>query len=224
VSPPDGARGDAIQITASGFAAGETVTASLVHEPGPKNLKQKKKGKQGKKSKGKKNQRGKDNQAIMTLGAASVAPAGTAALTFTVPAETPLGRHRLDVVGSEGTRASTSFAVLPGASRTAAERTSGASGAADASGESPSDGSNPSAPAGDGPEHVLLPPEERTLVTALPKRKPGKSGDRAGRDDNDNGNGKQKPKHKNKQARVGEHRPNRQRRRLSRQDSNDESP
>jgi hypothetical protein len=120
-----------------------------------------------------------------------------------------LGRHRLEVIGTEGTRASTTFAVLPGAPRTAAaERASGPGDAPDTSGGTPPDNAIPSAPTGNGPEQALPPPEESDITTAPPKRKSGKSRDRADRDDKD----EHKAKHKAKQARNNERRSKRQRR------------
>jgi hypothetical protein len=209
LSPPEAARGDAVQITASGFASGETITASLVQEQKPKTKNKKKNGKKGKK--GKRGKRPQQPRRVLTLESASATAEGTAILTFTVPEDAPLGRHRLDVVGSEGTRASATFAVLPAAPRTAAvERASSQSDAPDSlngNGASPGN-ADPSAPAGNGPEPALLPPEGSSLAAAPSKRKPGKSRDRAGRDDNDND--KQKAKHKTKQARIDERRSKRQ--------------
>jgi hypothetical protein len=208
LSPPEGARGEAVQLTASGFAPGETVTVSLVQEEKPKTKKKKKK-KKGKK--GKRSKRPQQPQRVMTLNSASATAAGIATLTFTVPVDAPLGRLRLDVIGTEGTRASTTFAVLPGAPRTAAaERASGPGDAPDTSDGTPPDNANPSAPTGNGPEQALPPPEESDITTAAPKRKSGKSRDRADRDDNDKD--EHKAKHKTKQARNNERRSKRQRR------------
>jgi hypothetical protein len=210
LSPPDGARGEAVQLTASGFAAGETVTASLVQEQTTR----KKSGKKGKQSKkGKRGKRRQQPQRVTTLNTASVTAQGTATLIFTVPANVPLGRHRLDLVGSEGTHASTTFTVLSGQPRTAAaERASNSDDAADTSEAMASDTPDQSPPATSGPDQALLPSESGTLATGPPKRKPGKSHDRA-TSDNDNKKEKHKTQHKKRQARADDRRHKRRRRR-----------
>jgi hypothetical protein len=210
LSPPDGARGEAVQLTATGFAAGETVTASLVQEQTTR----KKSGKKGKQSKkGKRGKRRQQPQRVTTLNTASVTAQGTAILVFTVPADAPLGRHRLDLVGSEGTRASTAFTVLPGQPRTAAaERAANADDAADTSEGMASDTPTESPPPTGGPDQARLPSESGTLATGPPKRKPGKSHDRA-TSDNDNKKEKHKTQHKKRQARADDRRHKRRRRR-----------
>ncbi|HET6345203.1 MAG TPA: hypothetical protein VFH51_09725, partial [Myxococcota bacterium] len=207
LSPPNGARGEAVQLTASGFAAGETVTASLVQEQKTQKNKSGKKGKKGKRGK-----RRQQPQQVTKLSTASVTAQGTATMTFNVPMDAPLGRHRLDLVGWEGTRASTAFTVLSGQPRTAAGRASNPDDAADASEGMPSDTPDQSPPASSGPDQALLPSEGGPLAAGPPKRKPGKNHDRTNRGD-DNKNKKQKTQHKKKQARIDDRRHKRRRRR-----------
>jgi hypothetical protein len=206
LSPPNGARGEAVQLTASGFAAGETVTASLVQEQKTQKNKSGKKGRKGKRGK-----RRQQPQQVTKLSTASVTAQGTASMTFTVPKDAPLGRHRLDLVGSEGTRASTTFTVLSGQPRTAAAgRASNPDDAADASEGMASDTPDQSPPATSGPDQALLPSESGTLAASPSKRKPGKNHDRANRGD-DNKKEKQKAQHKKKQARIDDRRHKRHR-------------
>lgn len=197
LSSPDGARGEAVQITATGFVSGDTVTATLTHgQETPKKAKKGKKGKRGKR-------RSQSAPWVITLDTAPVTTAGSAALTFTVPGDVPIGRHRLEVTGTEGARAATMFDVIPGAPRAAATApSSNPDDAGDASGSAPADAPAPSGPAERGPDQALL-PAESAPAAAPPKRKPARSRDK--KDDDD--------KPKKKQARVGDRRAKRHKRR-----------
>ncbi|MGH2615585.1 MAG: Ig-like domain-containing protein, partial [Thermomicrobiales bacterium] len=190
LSPQVAVRGEAIAVTATGYAPGETVTFTWVQEEHPraesKHKKTHKKGKKGKK--GQRGKRGKGRRLIaqpVTLGSATAA-SGDVSLSFTVPDEATPGKHRVLGVGSRGNRATVTLEVITGAPRLDA---AGMGNTASNPGAP-----TPSAPADDRDIQALLPAEGTPMANGPPKRKPEKSRERSRRDDHG--------KNKSKRARA----------------------
>ena len=187
LSPEAAAPGEEVEVTASGFEPGETVTITWDKNEQPKTESKNKKkhkntkGKKGKK--GKRGQRGQPSAQPVSLGSATAAVDGDISLRFTVPDKAAPGKHRVEAVGSRGNRAAVTLDVTSGAPRI---DSAGAGSAA-----SDPDAPAPLPAADRGEEEALLPAEAIPLASEPPKRKPGKNRDRAGRDDR----GKSKQKH-----------------------------